>query len=155
MSTPGRGGLLDLHRESLAAFEAATAGLGQDQLDSSAAPGEWSVRQIIHHVADTEIIAGARLRLILAEDGVAVPSYDQEELARAADPGSRSVEASLALVGAIHQANVELMTALVPSAWDRAGFHPEIGRYTVDEWLERRARHLRGHAEQIILARDG
>jgi hypothetical protein len=150
-----RAGLLERHSASLEVLEAALTGLREAELDRSVAAGEWTVRQIIHHVADTEIIAGARLRMMLARDGVPFPTYDQAELARAAEPESRSVESSLALVRAAHQANVELLRALVPWAWERSCEHEETGRYTVDDWLDRRAGHLRGHAKHIIQARRG
>jgi hypothetical protein len=149
-----RAGLLERHSASLEVLEAALTGLGEAELDRSVAAGEWTVRQIIHHVADTEIIAGARLRMMLARDGVPFPTYDQAELARMADPGSRSVESSLALIRAAHQANIELLPALAPAAWSRSLEHEETGRYTVDDWLERRAAHLRGHAEQISAVRS-
>lgn len=99
------------------------------------------------------MIAGARLRLILAQDSIAVPGYDQEELARAAAPEARSVELSLALVRVIHEANVGLLGALAPSAWNRAGVHDEIGRYSLEVWLERRSNHLTGYGDQIKRAR--
>jgi hypothetical protein len=150
-----RAGLLERHSASLGVLESALAGLGEAELDRAVAPGEWSVRQIVHHVADTEIIAGARLRMLLSRDGVPFPTYDQAELARAAEPGARSVESSLALIRAAHQANVELLRSLLPEAWSRSCEHEETGRYTVDDWLERRAGHLRGHAEQIRQARGG
>jgi hypothetical protein len=148
-----RTSLLERHQAALAALEVALEGLRPDDLDRAAGPAEWTVRQIIHHVADTEVIAGGRLRLILAEDGIAVPGYDQEELAKAAGPEARSVESSLALVRAVHQANLELLAALTPSAWSRAGVHNEIGQYSLEVWLERRADHLAGHGEQIERAR--
>jgi hypothetical protein len=154
-ATTDRAGLLERHLTSLGVLEAALAALEEGELDRSAAPGEWTVRQIVHHVADTEIIAGARLRMMLARDGIPFSTYDQAELARVAEPGSRSVDSSLALIRASHQANVELLRALRPEGWDRSCEHEENGRYTVDEWLERRARHLRGHADQITAARGG
>src|SRR5215470_8918290 len=112
--TATRTSLLKLHQAALADFEAALESLTPDELDRSSAPGEWTVRQIIHHVADTEVIAGGRLRLILAQDGIPVPGYDQEELARAAAPAARSVESSLTLVRVIHEANSDLLGALAP-----------------------------------------
>lgn len=151
--TATRTSLLERHQAALADFETALEGLTPDELDRSAAPGEWTVRQIIHHVADTEVIAGGRLRLILAQDGIRVPSYDQEELARSATPEARSVESSLALVRVIHQANLDLLGALAPWSWNRAGVHEEIGRYSLEAWLERRANHLTGHGDQIKRAR--
>jgi hypothetical protein len=146
---------MERHSASLGVLESALAGLNESELDRSVAVGEWTVRQIIHHVADTEIIAGARLRMMLSRDGIPFPTYDQAELARAAEPASRSVESSMALIKAAHQANVELLRALVSWAWDRSCEHEETGTYTVDDWLERRAGHLRGHAEQIRQARRG
>lgn len=154
MADPARRtSLLERHQAALPDFEAALEGLTPHELDRSSAPGEWTVRQIIHHVADTEVIAGGRLRLILAQDGIPVPGYDQEELARAAAPEARSVESSLALIKVIHQANLDLLGALAPPAWNRAGVHDEIGRYSLEEWLERRANHLTGHGDQIRRAR--
>lgn len=149
-----RAGLVERHSASLELLESALAGLSEAELDRSAASGEWTVRQIIHHVADTEIIAGARLRMMLARDGVPFPTYDQAELARVAEPESRSVESSLALIRAAHQANVELLGSLLSDGWERSCELEETGRDTVDDWLDRRAAHLQGHAEQISAARS-
>lgn len=153
MASDTRTYLLERHRAARADFEGAVERLEPDELDRSDAPGEWTVRQIIHHVADAEMIAGGRLRPILGLDGVAVQGYDQEELTRVAGSEARSVETSLALVRAAHQSNVELLSALPPEAWSRAGVHDELGRYSVEVWLQRRAAHLVGHGEQIKRAR--
>lgn len=154
MTGPSVSALIDRYRRSLEAFEAAVAALSVDDLDSSAAPGEWTVRAIIHHVADTEVIAGGRLRLILARDGAPLVAYDEKRLTDASDVRSRPIEASLALTRAIHAATLGLLEAATPAAWQHSGVHEEMGEYTIPYWVVRRCEHLELHSWQIWTARS-
>src|SRR4051812_28015394 len=60
----------------------ALAGITRTELDSPEAPGEWSPRQVIPHLADSEMPSAARLRRLIAEENPPLVGYDQEEFAR-------------------------------------------------------------------------
>ena len=146
--------LLDRYRSGYAAIAAALAGISQAQLDHIPGPGEWSPRMVVHHLADSEATAFIRLRRLIAEDKPQIVGYDEAEFARHLHY-DRPIEASLAVVQAVREASLELLTSLTPDEWTRTGTHSESGRYSVDDWLRIYAGHPHDHAGQIRTARGG
>ena len=122
-----------------------------EQLDASPGPGKWTARQIVHHLADSEMTAAVRFRLLLAEDAPAIKSYDQDRFAERLHY-ERPHEASLELFRATRAATAELMACLDESDWLREGTHSEMGRFGLDTLLRTYAPHAHKHAEQIRLA---
>src|SRR3954447_19702121 len=102
-----------------------------EELDASPAPGKWTARQIVHHLADSEMTAAVRFRLLVAEDRPAIKGYDQDHFADRL-PSERSREASLALFRAARGSTAELMAGLPAGDWLREGTLTEIGRFGVD-----------------------
>lgn len=145
--------MLDRYRSGPDAIEAAINGINEEELDHEPGPGEWSSRQIIHHVADSEVIAGGRLRLVLSRDRAPIVAYDQEALARAMRPTKRPIQGSLALIRALRESTADLIEALDEEAWQRRGVHEEVGDYHLAMWLEGMAEHAHEHADQIRRAR--
>ena len=125
-----------------------------EELDATAAPGKWSARQIIHHLADSEMTAAVRFRLLVAEDRPAINGYDQDRFADRLHY-ERSHEASLELFRAVRASTAELMACLAEADWLREGTHSEVGRFGLDTWLRIYAPHAHRHADQIRLARRG
>jgi hypothetical protein len=123
-----------------------------EELDASPAPGKWTVRQIIHHLADSEMTAAVRFRLLVAEDRPAIQGYDQDRFA-ASLHYDRSHEASLELFRAVRASTAELMGCLTEPEWLREGTHSEVGRFGLDTWLRIYAPHAHKHASQIKEAR--
>lgn len=123
------------------------------ELDAAPAPGKWSARQIIHHLADSEMIAAVRFRLLVAEDGPAIKGYDQDRFADRLHY-ERAHEASLELFRAARASTAELMACLTEADWLREGTHSEVGRFGLDTWLRIYAPHAHRHADQIRLARS-
>src|SRR3954447_11389606 len=123
-----------------------------EQLDASPGPGKWSARQIVHHLADSEMTAAVRFRLLIAEDRPAIKGYDQDRFADRLYY-ERSHESSLELFRAVRASTAELMTCLAEADWLREGTHTEIGRFGVDTWLRIYAAHAHRHADQIRVAR--
>lgn len=124
-----------------------------EELDSRPGPGKWSAREIVHHLADSEMTAAVRLRLLLAEDAPAIKGYDQERFSTRLYY-TRPHEASLELFRAARASTVELMGCLTEADWLREGTHSEVGRYGVETWLRTYAQHARRHADQIRVARS-
>lgn len=141
--------LIDTYSGALSVFEAAVETAKNRDLTKRPSPDNWSPAEVIHHIADTEVIASGRLRMLLARDGVPIMGYDEEMLGRAADPVKRPVDESLQLIRSLHTANLSLLKTLHLKPWDHNGVHEEGGRYGVDTWVTRRVDHLRGHAEQL------
>ena len=130
----------------------ALAGITERELDARPAPGKWSAREIVHHLADSEMTAAVRLRLLLAEASPAIRGYDQDEFARRLRY-DRPIAASLAALQAARATTGELLDRMSEADWGRAGTHSEIGPYPATRWLEIYAVHAHQHAEQIRAAR--
>ena len=130
----------------------ALAGATDDELDAHPAPGKWSAREIVHHLADSEMTSAIRLRLLIAAPAPAIAGYDQDEFARRLHY-DRPIEASLEAFKAARRTTAEILERLTEAEWAREGTHTEIGRYTVDTWLEIYAEHAHEHARQIAVAR--
>jgi len=124
-----------------------------EELDAKPAPGKWSARQIIHHLADSEMTAAVRFRLLIAEDRPAIKGYDQDHFADRLHY-ERSHEASLELFRAARASTAELMGCLSEAEWLREGTHTEVGRFGMDTWLRIYAPHAHRHADQIRVARE-
>ncbi len=124
-----------------------------EELDARPAPGKWSARQIVHHLADSEMTAAVRFRLLLAEDRPAIKGYDQDRFADRLHY-ERAHEASLELFRAARASTAELMACLQEADWLREGTHSDIGRFGLDTWLRTYAAHAHRHADQIRLARQ-
>jgi hypothetical protein len=144
--------LIRRYKDGYRAVRAAIAGASPRELDARPAPGKWTAREIVHHLADSEMTAAIRLRRLLAEENPMIQPYDQDEFARRLHY-SRPIAASLAALRAARETTAAILDLLVPTDWDRAGTHPEHGRYTVEKWLTLYATHAHDHAAQIKRAR--
>ena len=144
--------LIAQYRDGYAAVAEALLKITPKELDAKADPRKWSAREIVHHLADSEMTAGVRLRRLLAEDRPQIQGYDQDEFARRLHY-DRPHEASLELFRAVRESTAELLERLEPADWLREGTHSEIGRYTVETWLKIYAEHAHKHARQIRAAR--
>ena len=123
-----------------------------EELDAKPSADGWSARQIVHHLADSEMTAAVRFRLLIAEDRPAIKSYDQDEFARRLHY-DRPYEASLELFRAARASTAELMAQLTEAEWLREGTHSETGRFGLDTWLRIYGPHAHRHATQIRIAR--
>ena len=131
-----------------AQLEATVQGLTDGQLDKPRGEGEWTVRQVVHHVADSHINSVIRLKLILTEDHPTLKPYDQEQWATLPD-STLPLEATFSILRGLHQRWVTLFEKLSEDDWSRTGYHPEIGDVTPDDLLTIYARHGEEHIEQI------
>ncbi|HEY8549000.1 MAG TPA: DinB family protein [Vicinamibacterales bacterium] len=140
--------LVEKYKEGYAAVVQALEGADDEALDRRPAPGKWSAREIVHHLADSETTSAIRLRRLLAEDNPLIVGYDQEEFARRLFY-DRPIAASLALFRAAREATAEILDRLTEEQWARTGTHSESGPYSVTRWLEIYADHAHNHADQI------
>jgi hypothetical protein len=126
----------------------------EEELDGKPSPTKWSPREIVHHLADSEMVAAVRVRRLIAEDRPAIAAYDQDQYAHRLHY-DRSHQASLELFRAVRASTAELLGTLSESEWLREGTHSEMGRFGVDTWLRIYAPHAHRHADQIRAARGG
>lgn len=152
MDAVARDRLIDQYAEGYAAIAAALAGITDLEWEAREAPGEWSPREIVHHLADSEMTSAIRVRRLLAEDGPEIVGYDQEAFARRLRY-DRPVEGSLAAFRGARESTVPLLQMLGEEDWARTGSHSESGSYSMEDWLRVYADHAHDHAEQIGRAR--
>jgi hypothetical protein len=152
MSQSDRAALLEQFRRGYAEVDSALAAISEEELDERPLTGDWTAREVVHHLADSEATAYVRLRRLIAEDEPVIQGYDEPEYARRLHY-DRPIGASLAVLRSVREASLELLETLTPEEWARTGTHSESGPYSVDRWLEIYASHAHDHANQIREAR--
>ena len=153
MDVATRKKLIEQYKEGYRVIAEAVAGAPEEELNKQPAPGKWSAREVVHHLADSEMTAAVRLRVLLATDNPRIVGFDQDEFARKLHY-DRPMEASLELFKAVRRATAELLDRMSDADWTRQGVHTEHGAYGVERWLEIYAPHAHNHANQILAARD-
>jgi hypothetical protein len=140
-----------------AAFRAATAGLTDAQLDTPYRPDGWTVRQVVHHVADSHVNAYARVRLCLTESNPTIKPYDEVQWAELPDARTLPIASSLAILDGLHHRWTVLAQTLIEADYARTVFHPANGAMTLDAIMEMYAWHSKHHAAHIttLRARNG
>jgi hypothetical protein len=125
------------------------------KLGKRPAPGKWSVREILAHLADAEIVAGYRMRSVLGEPGCAIPAFDQNRWAEAEDYPKRDAKMSLRLFRTLREANLSMLKSLKPEQWKHFGIHSERGEESIERIAQMMAGHDINHFRQIeaILSR--
>ncbi len=146
--------LVEQYKDGYRVVADALTGATEDEMDRHPAPGKWSAREIVHHLADSEMTSAIRLRRLIAEHHPAIHGYDQEEFARRLHY-DRPWQPSLEAFRYARETTGQLLDCLTPAEWGREGTHSDTGQYSVETWLEIYARHAHNHADQIRVARTG
>ena len=135
-------------------LRAAIAGLNDAQLDTPYREGGWTVRQVVHHVADSHMNAYVRLRLALTETEPTIKPYEESAWAKLEDAQHAPVEISLKLLEPLHERWVRLLKTVTPEQFARPVRHPEAGLKNVDWLLFLYAWHGRHHTAHITELRE-
>ena len=137
-------------------LRAAVSGLSDAQLDTPYREGGWTVRQLVHHVADSHLNAYCRLKLTLTEDVPTIRTYDQAHWADLAD-SALPIDVSLDLLDAVHRRWVVLWRAMSDEDWRRRLQHPEVGAMGVDQLLALYSWHGKHHVAHVaeLAEREG
>lgn len=131
----------------------AVSGLDDARLDTPYRPGGWTVRQLVHHVADSHMNAYVRLKLALTEQAPAIKGYDEKLWAEL--PDSRlDVEISLALIDALHARWSVLLRSMKDETFRRQWLHPEHGARDLDFLVQLYAWHSRHHVAHVRALRE-
>jgi hypothetical protein len=135
-------------------ISAAVLGFNDAQLDTPYRPGGWTVRQTVHHVADSHMNSYVRFKLALTEDEppTIVPYYEDRwaEL----DDSELPVGVSLALIDSLHTRWAALLNSMSDADFERKFHHPETGEWTLDTALALYAWHSRHHTAHITKLRQ-
>jgi hypothetical protein len=129
-------------------------GVYGDETDFTLAPGKWSIRQLIAHLADSELVGAQRFRQVIAEDNPALGAFDQDAWARNLDYARKQPKQSLESFRRVRAENYELLKSLPESAFERTGVHAERGPLTLRQLLEGYAEHAESHARQMQAIRE-
>jgi hypothetical protein len=152
MDASERAQLIERYENAYAEVAAALEGITDAELDARPGPSEWSAREIVHHLADSEMTSAIRLRKLLAEDNPTIQGYDEPEFARKLHY-ERPLEGSLLAFRGARESTATLLHRLSDNDWSRSGTHTESGPYSVETWLRIYAAHGHDHADQIRRAR--
>jgi hypothetical protein len=126
----------------------AVEGLDSSRLNMPYREGGWTVRQLVHHIADSHMNAFMRLRLALTEDWPTIKTYDEKAWATLRDSAA-PVEWSLELIESLHARWVMLLQSLSEEQWQRGFRHPENGPMTLDVMTLMYAWHSLHHVAHI------
>jgi DinB superfamily len=131
----------------------AVDGLSQQQMGEPEAPGKWSVRQVLRHLADSELVWGYRLRMVLAHDRPRLTGYDQDLWVERLRYDEADVEQSLQDFTLLRSANLRLLAAASAEDLRRVGIHAERGEESVEHMIRLNAAHDLLHSRQLARIR--
>ena len=140
---------LVLQAEAADVLAALVSDLTDEDLAQQPAPGKWSIREIVAHLADDELVGAYRIRLILSAPGTAIQAFDQDVWARTGRYGTCDIADSLALFRMLRSANLKLLKSLNADEWDRFGVHAERGVESLRDIAMYFAGHDINHFRQI------
>ena len=132
---------------------AAVAGLNDAQLDTPYRDGGWTVRQVVHHVADSHANSYVRFKLALTEDWPVIKPYDEAAWANLADSRTLSLEPSLAFIAALHARWVALLESFTEEDFHKGYKHPQRGPQDLATALAIYAWHSLHHTAHIATLR--
>ena len=140
---------LDVLPVTPAALAAAIQGVGRDALTRAEAPGKWSVAGVLQHLADSEVVNGYRIRLMLSAELPAIQAYDQDAWAEALRYDAADPALALRDFTTARAANLRLWESLDAAALARSGLHAERGRESVGMLIRLLAAHDLVHRRQV------
>lgn len=149
MTPQERTDLINRYKEGFKEVANAIEGITEDELDFRRAPGKWSAREIVHHLADSETNSAIRLRKLLAEERPLIQGYDQDEFAKKFQYSKRPIQPALQAFEGARGTTAQILDMMKEEDWKRMGEHSESGAYSAEIWLGIYASHAHNHADQI------
>jgi len=143
-----RGEQISVVRLLPGSLQAAVSGLSHTQLDTPYREGGWTVRQLVHHIADSHANAYVRTKLALTEDWPTIKTYDEAAWARLPD-SKLPIDGSIAMISALHERWMALLESLSEADFHRGYNHPELGRQELSSVLALYSWHSRHHTAHI------
>ena len=124
--------------------------LSEVQLDTPYRKGGWTIRQVVHHCADSHMNAFCRIKLAITEDHPIIKPYFEEKWAELADSKSVPIDASISIINGLHLRWTILLNSLTPNELQRSFIHPEHGRkIEIAEAVGMYAWHCKHHLAHI------
>ena len=149
-----RNQFIDGIEQAPARLRAAVSGLSPQQLDTAYRPDGWTVRQVVHHVADSHLNSYVRFKWALTEDEPTIKPYYEDRWAELEEARSAPIEISLALLESLHKRWVLMLRSIKPEGWKRTFRHPELGLMGLEKNLALYAWHGKHHVAHITSLRE-
>jgi uncharacterized damage-inducible protein DinB len=149
LSDSERGNLIDKIRSLPNQLAEVVGGLSDDQLDTPYRDGGWTVRQVVHHLADAHVNAYIRMRLVVTEDHPTLKPYGQDDWAHLPDARGDAIDESMALLKGLHARWSSFLQQQPAANWQRTAYHPEDGDVSLEQLVRLYAGHGENHVGQI------
>lgn len=150
MDTKERSEKIELYGRGFELLKAALAEVPAEAMQFKPEPKEWSVHEIIIHIADSESNAALRARKLIVEPGGAIMGYDQDAWASSLKYHEHSIEDALETTRLVRKTTYELLKCQPEGVFNNTIIHPAYPEpYTFDQWINIYSAHIPGHIEQI------
>jgi uncharacterized damage-inducible protein DinB len=146
--------MIDLIEHLPQKLDAALLHLSDEKLDTPIGEGKWTIRQIANHIADANINALTRMKLIATEENPILKPYNQDLWAALPDCRKGSTGPTIMLLKGLHERWVVFLRSLPETGWHRTGIHLENGKVTLSDVLKTYAKHGEAHLGQITAFRE-
>ena len=154
MTQEERQALIEQYKAGYEEVARSLEGFPAESLSAHPLPGKWSAREIVQHLADSEMNSAIRLRKLLTEQSPQIQGYDQDDYARRLRYNERDMAPALDALRGARATTGQLLDSMNEDDWAREGTHTESGRYTAEDWLRIYAAHAHNHAAQIRRLRE-
>ena len=144
---------LEVLAETARLLQDTVSELSEDQLKQPEAAGKWSIRDVLQHLADTELVWGYRVRMTLTQDRPRLVGYDQDLLASRLHYEEADARQALELFAVLRRAHLNLLTTVPASDLQRAAVHAERGDETIEQMIRLSAGHDLLHLNQVARIR--
>ncbi len=145
---------IDVLRSTPDALRNAILGLTERELAQPEASGKWSIRHVVRHLADSELVWGYRVRMVLAQDRPTLTGYDQDQWAERLRYEEGPVEMALEEFDVLRRSNLRLIAGASPGDLERVGVHAERGEESVAHMIRLYAGHDLLHLAQLARIRQ-
>jgi hypothetical protein len=149
METIERQEKLELYARAYDLLVDALAQFPREMWHFRAAPDDWTIHEIVIHIADSEANSYIRARRLVAEPGLAVMGYDESRWAQVLEYNQQDAVNALELFRWLRQSTYDLVKNLPEATWGNTVDHPEAGVINLYDWLETYSRHVPNHIEQM------
>lgn len=142
-------GLIERYGEGFKLLTGAIEGLSEEELNFKPSPDKWSMKEIIIHISDAEIVGVHRIKSVIAEKEPLLTAYDQDAWADNQRYADLALQPYLDIFRLLREGLIPVLKNLPAEAWTRTGNHSEAGKLSLTDLLQRYVNHIEDHLRQI------